>query len=372
MRIVHVTPTLGKSAKYGGPPATVAALCEALYRTGAHLKVLSTSALPITETSYSYCCEVLRPWVAPDITPLFWLPAMKLAKWADVVHVTGVFSAPSLQGLIAAHVLGTPVVLSTRGVLSRAALSQGRIRAKKAVIRLVSRLRTSVACVHATTKEEAEDVRRIWPWARVAVIPNGADLPKQVPPMPKAPVVGWLGRIHPIKNLELLIDAMAELHDCRPNTVLRIAGPIEDQRYFERLRAQVMQRGLGQCVQFIGAVDPERRSEYLQEIAVLALTSHSENFGNVVLEALAHGRPVVVTENLPWGHLRDEGVGLVSEADPSAVARALSEAISSPWQDREQQGRMIAFVQGRYGWERIAARMLEVYAEAIAEHRTER
>src|SRR5690606_40249635 len=99
-----------------------------------------------------YTPRVLPPSFSPGLGML----AYREARHADVVHVTGLFSSASIQGLVAAISAGRPVVLSPRGVLQAEALKFGRSARKKAFLRAVSPLLARVSLFHATSEEEAQ------------------------------------------------------------------------------------------------------------------------------------------------------------------------------------------------------------------------
>ena len=96
-----------------------------------------------------------------------------------------------------------------------------------------------------------------------------------------------LGRVHPVKNLELALSSLATLRKDRPEVTLQIAGPVTDRDYLAKLQALADSLGLKDAVQWLGLVGPEEKARLLSQATVLWLCSHMESFGVVVVEALA-------------------------------------------------------------------------------------
>jgi glycosyltransferase involved in cell wall biosynthesis len=120
-------------------------------------------------------------------------------------------------------------------------------------------------------------------------------------------------------------------------------------------------------VLFLGGVHGADKAALLHHAAALVLPSYSENFGNAVLEAMAAGRPVVVTPEVGLaGVVEETGAGLVAPGDPAALGAALRALLADPARQAEMGRRGAAAAQRRFGWRVIAARMEEVYSAVLA------
>src|SRR5262245_5912907 len=134
--------------------------------------------------------------------------------------------------------------------------------------------------VHFTSLQERDDAKRTGvPIPRAAIIPNGIELSPNHAANHGDDLL-FLGRINWKKGLDRLIEAMRLLPEMR----LTIAGNDE-----ENYRASLPEAG---NVRFVGPVSGDAKDELLRTAAALVLPSYSENFGNVVLEAMAVGTPV--------------------------------------------------------------------------------
>ncbi|GAG43150.1 unnamed protein product, partial [marine sediment metagenome] len=206
--------------------------------------------------------------------------------------------------------------MSTRGMLEPWAIRHKRWKKRLAWWLYQRRDLMRAACLHATAPSEAHNIRALGLGVPICMIPNGVDLP-EIDPMAgggryEGPgheghkVALFLGRIHPKKGLPMLIEAWARIRP--PNWVLWIAGPDESDHQTE-LAQRVVAASLSQVVLFLGPLDDPKKRSALLNANLLILPTHSENFGMVIAESLAHGLPVLTTTGAPWSMLPERGCG---------------------------------------------------------------
>ncbi len=257
------------------------------------------------------------------------------ARKADVVHNHGLWLAANYYARRAANEAGKPLVISTRGMLENWSL--GRSIGRKFVAwQLFERKNLeSAALFHATSDSEAEAIATALrikmkikiKEPRIVVAPNGVDIPERIPNrkalearFPKLRGKEWvlfMSRIHPKKGLDLLLEAWAtalsqkglgSLREGQGGMILVIAGA-DLIGYGKEVERMIREKGLGETVLMTGHVDGEVREALLGNSMFLVLPSHSENFGLVVAESLAAGRPVLTTTGTPWGAAKQPGDG---------------------------------------------------------------
>jgi glycosyltransferase involved in cell wall biosynthesis len=136
----------------------------------------------------------------------------------------------------------------------------------------------------------------------------------------------FLGRIARIKQLNNIVDACAQSKKfIESDYKFIIAGPKDNASwgYFEEIVQSIERKKLQEKVIFNGSINSPQKEVLLAESRALFLVSKSENFGNVVIEALQQGTPVVASKGTPWESLNDKGSGLWVESAPTELAKAL-------------------------------------------------
>lgn len=374
MKVLHVSPSFYPATRGGGPIAALHELCNGLARTaGIELRVLTTDAadralrkrLPLTARRPLYPAgyEVVfhRRLLPGDTAPGLLLHLPAAIRWAEVVHLTATYSFPTLPTLFLCRLLGRPLVWSPRGALMRWEGSRRRA-AKWLWERVCDPLldpRRSV--LHATTEEEAAASACRIRTARPVVIPNGIRAPDALSERTWRPDgclrLLYMGRLDPIKGLENLLDTMAHL-DGRARLAVYGAG---DPDYTASLHDRASR--LGPRVTFHGHVEGEAKTRAFAEADLCVLPSFTENFGLVVAEALAHGVPVVASDRTPWRALDARGCGACVANDPESLARAIGSLCDRDLPAMGERGR--AWMREDFGWDKIAARMAELYRSLL-------
>jgi glycosyltransferase involved in cell wall biosynthesis len=384
MRILLVSLYFHPATAYGGPVASTWSLAKALAGHGARLRVLTTDADgdrrlgPAPDWAEAAPgVEVLhcRRLGAGLLAPAMAWHAIREVRRADWVYVSGLFVwlLPWLSLLTA--LFGKPLVVAPRGRALPEALA-GK-SAKKRLFLAVARIAgLGRARFQATSETESDHLRSLFPESRVAVIPNGVEMPRdkelvQLAPRSPAepPYLLYLGRIHPHKQLERLVEAF-RLWAASSTTpghskplVLRLVGP-GDPELRERLRSQAHAAGIQGRVQIEPSVSGQEKSRLLANAEGLLLASKSENFGMAIAEGLAHATPALVTRTAPWSGLEEMRCGFWVDDDPAALAAALERFLGLSTDARLEMGqRGRAWMGEEFAWPSLAQRILELATE---------
>ncbi|QKZ12676.1 glycosyltransferase [Spirosoma sp. KUDC1026] len=326
-------------AQKGGPSNSIYWQSKALTRAGYQVTVVATSQDQPTSTP-------LNRWVTLDCgrviytrNPHFYLPLRHLwygwrtIRQVDVVHVNSLFYPSSLVFVWLAKLVRKRIVWTPHGELSPVALRFSPWR-KRVVLSLIRRVCQGVT-FHATSAEEVAQIRQqLGPTVTVRAVTNMMELPEPVGAIDVShkihPYLLFIGRLHPIKAIDRLIDAVAQSELFWASDYQLIIAGQDINGYRQRLIEQVQQRGLMDRVLFIGEVEGARKEMLYARAQVTILPSHSENFGNVVMESLAQGTPVIASTGTPWQLLETEQVGNWVVNDPETLGKTIDTYLTMP------------------------------------------
>jgi len=374
MKVLHVAAYYAPAFVYGGPPRSIHALCRALGRAGVDVQVFTTDAngtdaLPLTVTGCGTYDNVAvryfpRTFPRSPIGSRFLSDALRReVSQYDVVHIHGLWNRVVWTAAREASRAGVPYVLSPRGMLERAALTHHAWRKRAGWALIESHVVKGACLLHATSQAERETLVRFCGGAPVALIPNGVDIGPPRRSMPATPLVVFIGRLHPIKRLDLLIDAFAEVRERRPDAQLAIAGPDESAC---RDALTVRAGRHADAVIWLGAIDETQRRDLLGCASALVMCSDSESFGMSVLEAMAAAVPVVVTQTCPWSDVERHEAGHWVEQNAAAIADALERILDDPGRAHAMGERGRALAERTYRWDAIADGFAAQYRDVQA------
>jgi len=382
MRVLHVIPSAAPVD--GGPNLAVRALARGLAARGVDVTVATTNAAGGDTLDVPLDVAVIDDGVAyryfPRSVPGAWKFSWPLTRWLwsnaatyDVVHVHALFSYATIPACRAAAHAPVPYVLRPLGTLSEWSLGHRRWK-KRPYYALLERSHLEAAsAIHATSDAEASDVARLGFGARARVIPLGVDVdrrPRTRDALQQRPLrLLFLSRLHPKKNVPLLLRAMAATVDTTRLVELTIAGD-GAREYREELERLAGRLGLDGRVRFVGHVEGDVKRTLLDEADCFALPSAHENFGLAVAEALGAGLPVIVTPGVALSsRVASAGAGLVIAPDARALAGAIAWAADNPGALIEMGERAWRLARRELSWERSCAMLSELYDELAAPRR---
>lgn len=378
MKALHVVASINRDT--GGPAVSVPSLAAGLATLGVDTTVATLDYASLGRQAGLGGAR-LESVPAGALTRAFrgWSPdlAARISALAhagtDVVHGHGLWMFPNLYARRAAIAARARLVISPRGMLDDWSLQRSRLRKRVAWYLFERENIGSAQLLHATSEAEARAIRDAGCRQPIAVIPNGVDVPdvaafptrrvleQAFPELANRQWLLFMSRLHPKKGIADLVRVWAGLEPQFPQWQLLVAGPDLDG-HGAAVRSLAAQLGVAPRVTFAGMLSGELKSCALSRSEVMVLPTHSENFGVVIAEALAHGTPVITTRAAPWEELRGQRCGWWIEEDEDALRDALAEAINlAPEQRREMGKRGQALVSGRYSWGRAAREMKATY-----------
>lgn len=274
-----------------------------------------------------------------------------------VVHVHGVWMPANVVAWSACIRHGIPYVVSPHGMLLAEALARSRWRKRAIAATVVRRGLERARAVHVTSEAEVRAVMAIAPRARPVLIPWGVQLPpSDATEHARGLVAGYLGRILPIKGVDLLVDAWAAVRPA--GWRLRLVGA-DPEGYAALLRRRIHEYGLDDRVTIEPPLPSGQTADFLQRVGLLVLPSRSENFGLVVAEALAAGTPVLTTSATPWQQVVEHNAGWIVTPSVDDLADGLRLAVDRNPRERHAMGlRGRLWMERTNGWCVVISRFL--------------
>ena len=351
---------------YGGPAFSVSRLAMALAEAGAQVGLWAADGSAATTALLPAACAVQCMTGTES-------GALDRFGNADLLHDNGIWLPHNHRWAALADRRGIPRVVSTRGMLEPWAMKHKRWK-KDVAWWLYQRRDLKQARCHITSSgAEAQNLQRLALGVPVTTVPNGVDVPeerrshiasKSGNGARSVRTALFLGRIYPVKGLPMLIEAWSRV---RPDGWrLRIAGP-DESGHQKQVERAVSAAGLGDVVSFTGPVEPRMKTSAFLDADLFVLPTHSESFGMVVAEALAHELPVLTTTAAPWSILQERGCGWSVEPTIDGIAEGLRQATGHNTEALRDMGvRGRALVVEKFSWKTIADLMLSAYKEVLS------
>ncbi len=382
LRILHVVPAYYPAVRYGGPIRSVHGLAAALVRRGHDVHVYTTSMDGAADLDVPLGTPVNLDGVAvhyfrvPWLRRLCWAPSLgrKLRESVagfDVVHLHSVFLWPTWAAARSAARANVPYIATPRGMLIRSLIKRKSARVKSAWINLIERKTFERAAgIHVTAELERAELETFrWTIPEIHQIPNGVEWPPSPVARSDGPFAGlppgyvlFLSRINWKKGLDRLITAWQWV----PDVVLVIAGN-DDENYRPTLEALALSLGVADRVLFIGEVSDEHKWAVYADAQLFVLQSYSENFGNVVAEAMAMGCAVLVSPEVGIASLvQTAGAGVVTDATPQPLAAAIRGLLADPVGRSEMGRRGREAVHQQLSWSGVADQMESLYRRVLS------
>ena len=216
-------------------------------------------------------------------------------------------------------------VISPHGMFSDYILETNNSKKKRIIQNVIGKKLLGGSWLHVSTQMEAEESEKIIPGWRHSIIPNLVKLSEKVYErgINERFTIGFLSRVDPKKGLDILIKALSKVSF---DYELHIAGS-GDEDYIRFLKSVSHECGNTAKIKWLGWKSSEDKFDYLSKIDLFALTSHSENFAIVIIEALSMGTPVIISENVGLhNYVTENNFGWTTDLEPEHIAMVLNEA----------------------------------------------
>ena len=379
MRICLVSSSFYPATFYGGPISATWDLSQELAKKDVEMYISTTNAngnsrLKVNTNRFIKQKEKLFvKYYHEQIINRFSL-AFIFGIWddirkADVVYIQYLFHYTVLFSLLFSAVQAKEIIICPRGSFSSFTLSNKLPLLKALWLKLFIKPFSKSINWQASSYLEENDIKRRFPNARVEIINDGVDfssfqefnkyeknelLEKYTNTQFKAisNIFFSMGRLHAIKAFGVLIDAFSLFIKEDTNAKLIIAGG--DDGVGDNLKQQIIDLKLQDSVFLIGAIDFEDKKTLLNNCDYFTLASEFESFGIVVAEALACGKPIVLSNKTPWKDLEKNKCGILVDNEKNSFSNAFSKVIKEKYDSKAIKN----YVQSNYDWSIITDRFL--------------
>jgi poly(glycerol-phosphate) alpha-glucosyltransferase len=351
----------------GGVFEAIVAQCGVLRRIGFEPVVIALADPHDAEDHKRMDAEVIAVRPSGPVT-IGYAPGLAKALGEarlDLLHLHGIWQYPSAAAAHWAKRTRRPYLISSHGMLDPWIVEKGQL--KKALARLAYENRSwrQADAFHALTRDEASDIAAVTGRGDCVVIPNAVE--PGLTGLQREPVLAYVGRIHPKKNLEGLVEGWKLARDALAplGARLRIAGWGADEDV-AALRKQITAAG-GDDIEFIGPAFGAEKAALLGSARFLALASHSEGLPMGVLDAWATGTPTLMSRHchLPEGF--EAGAALDCGTDPATIAdclRAAARLSESQWEAMSDAG--LRLTRETFSPDAVSQRWEEAYSGLLS------
>lgn len=375
-KILHVIPSVGPQR--GGPSVMMRTMARALSQAGMEVHVATTDdngrdrlrvrhGVPQHEDGATF-------WYFPRQT-LFYTFSWPLTCWLsqhvhefDLVHIHALFSYAALPAALLAHRAGVPYIVRPLGTLNRWGIENRRPWLKKLSFRVLeSRILKHAAGIHYTSEQELVEAGELGVTANPLIIPNAVELPAREARTQchDRRVILFLSRFDRKKGLDLLFEAFARVRNECSDVVLVLAGT-GDPEWVAGLKDTAERLGIASDVIWAGFLTGEDKWAALSDADVFVLPSYSENFGISLVEALASGCPVVLSDQVGiHREISRAKAGLVTPCRVEELARAILSVLSDADLRRRMSENGVRLAKQQFSLDAVSRKLAETYAAVI-------
>jgi len=386
MKVLHL---VGFYPEIGGPFSVIKELLIKLSQKGISIKVLSPipknydkeKLIFIKDLPFEveYIEEQLPRFIMPSFSLKFISRIKELHRNYDLIHLAGIFDFYSIPVVS----MDLKFIYSSHGTFMKEAYKMMKLKKMKKdfYMNIIGKkILKKAKFIHLLTQEEKEQFLEFYPEFenKVRIIPNGLDLSQfeidlnksdlinKYPQLKNKKIILFLSRINWIKGLDILIPAFAKLYNEDKNYHLLIVGKDDGDGYEKKVRQWVNDYGLIDAVTFTGLLTGKDKLMAFYGSDLFVLPSYSENFGVAVVEAMACGIPIVVSDKVGISReIIQYNAGTIVKTNVEDVYNGIKNVFSNLDKAKEMALNGKKMVHNLYDINKVADEMIKMYQEAI-------
>lgn len=367
MRILHVV--AGLPPEGCGLAESVPQLALAEKQAGAEVRIVTTADAgatlsPAAETARAHHVQIKTCLRSVPRALYFSWEMIRVLKqeiaFADFVCIHGNWTFPVWYSAWLSLKHKKRLIFSPEGSFDPIRLAHSAWK-KRAVGWIDRHFLSHADGIRATSKPEQTWMQNIAPGIPVQIIENGVSLPPEIHfPRKKSHTkrLLYFGRLHPLKGLDLLLEAFALVHDKMPDWRIQICGP-DEQQTKSKLQVLTERLHMSDLITFSPPQYGEKKWVIYAQADAFILPTRSENFGIAVAEALACRLPVICTKGAPWEGLIQQQCGWWCEPTTESLAETLLALHACSETERQLMGeRGKQWMETKYTWAGKGRQML--------------
>lgn len=376
LRIALFTPDLRPSA--GGPPRVVLGSAQALVARGHHVTIFTLAAAAIGIPGVEVCCFSRDRPARIGRSRALRREALGRAAEFDALHVHAIWEAGAADLASAFRRNGKPVFVSAHGMLDRWSMQQSRLK-KQVTLRFLwtGSLLSRAAAIVFATDEEATEASDLYPKTPRAIVANGIDIAatqtaiaagreavqNRVPGLSVWPrTIVYLSRLHPKKGVDQLVEARLALDARFDDVGMLIVGIPQDDALLQALRTRIAESALSDRFMLTTDLIGPAAMGALDAAQLFVLPSHQEGFSIAILEAMAAGLPVLITDKCHLPEVEAWQAGAVVPDTVAGMKAGLERLLSVPQATLAIMGENARnAVERHYSWPAIAEQLEVIY-----------
>jgi len=375
LKILQLSASYKPAYIYGGPTMSVSMLAEQLVIAGQDVTVYTTTANGLSELPV----EITNPVLVDGVTVIYFKritkdhthlsPSLLTHLWRtardyDMIHIHAWWNLVSVLGCLVALMRKVPVIISPRGTLSNYSFHNKNNNIKSIMHSWLGKPLLKKCCIHTTSSNEYDVMKTMLPNNTIFNIPNFINLTKNkfsgYQSTDHLRLI-FFSRIEEKKGLDILLNALKSV------TIpykLTIAGDGNNE-YVNQLKKMALDNGITDQVEWIG-FQTANKYELLYNHDVMILPSHDENFGNVVIESLSVGTPVLISRAVGLAdYVYQNNLGWLCETNSASVSTAINNLAGQKTEITRIKEYAPGKISADFNYANLAKRYIDMYTQVI-------
>jgi glycosyltransferase involved in cell wall biosynthesis len=382
MNVLHIIPSYLPFEKYGGPIYSTHLLCKYLFKKGINVTVFTTARNFEKEKMFDNIKVKYFKYYGYEhynFSPALFKKLSKEIKNYDLIHITAVWNFPVFIGAYLSRKSKIPYIISPIGTLDPHVVKNKSYIVKKLYYNLISKRDLKKASlIHYTTEYEKHKTEKYFKIKnKGVVIPRGIEFEEfekenknlifeKIPYLKNKKYILFLSRINWKKGLDILIPAFHKISKDFKDIYLVITGP-DNEGYGKKVRKWVKDYELEKRVIFTGPLYGEEKISILKNSEIFVLSSYSENFGMAVVEAMACGIPVLISDRVGiYKEVKRYNAGIITQTNEESVYKGIKTFLENRSLAQKISGNAKRLVKDYYDINKVAEKMIKIYEKVIS------